>query len=437
MIRHRFQTILGDIPVDWKARGLRTLLTDNLSGDWGDDEGEVILSVLRSTNFTESANLDLAGVAQRGFSATKAAQIRVQQTDILVERSGGGPSQPVGRVAMVRETMPETGFANFVQALRPNPSEIVPELLLWLLHQLNRSGIVEKFQHQTTQMRNLDLRDYLKVLLPIPSGQEEQCLIAKTLKAADDYIVAIEDQSRKAELSKKALIESGTTYGLNFRAPIKTAFRYRCPFLCNEDWAQIELRTLQPQIDYGTNQSSNDYRAGVPVVAIPQVISSRFAMSELPYAEVAFQERESLALQPHDVLLVRTNGNPSYIGRSTVIPEGVLEAQTIFASYLIRVRVDERRLRGAFLNYVLQSHTGRRQSNCLANTSAGNFNLGARSLGKFLIPLPKPEEQDDIVAAINAADDLVLDLQNQLTAARRVKQSLLQNLLTGKVRLKS
>jgi type I restriction enzyme S subunit len=88
------------------------------------------------------------------------------------------------------------------------------------------------------------------------------------------------------------------------------------------------------------------------------------------------------------------------------------------------------------LNYVLRSAFGRRQSNCLANTSAGNFNLGARALSKFLIPLPPPDVQDEIVQAIDAADDLVLNLEEQMTAARRVKQSLLQNLLTGKVRLR-
>jgi type I restriction enzyme, S subunit len=437
MIRHSHQTVLGDIPAEWNARPLRSLLSVQLSGDWGDDNGEVTLAVLRSTNFTDTGNLNTSDVARRGFSAGKAAQVQVRRNDILVERSGGGPNQPVGRVAMVRDEMPETGFANFVQLLRPDAESIVPGLLLWTLHQYNRSGLVERLQHQTTQMRNLDLRDYMKILLPVPSDPVEQARIADTLKAADDHIRALEDQIRKAERVKKGLVEQGTTLGLDAKAPSRALTRYRCAFICNANWDQVELRRLKPQIDYGTNQASNDQRAGVPVIAIPQVLASRFALSELPYADISTQERESLSLRPHDVLLVRTNGNPSYIGRSTVIPEGVLKMLTVFASYLIRVRVDEKRMRGAFLNYVLQSHNGRRQSNCLANTSAGNFNLGARSLGKFILPLPSPEEQDEIVSAINAADDLVLSLQEQARLARRLKQSLLQNLLIGRIRLRA
>lgn len=230
MIKQDYQTILGDIPSDWEARRLCSLLLKDLSGDWGDDEGEVTLSVLRSTNFTDSGDLRLDDIAKRGFTRTKADQIQVQNNDILVERSGGGPNQPVGRVTMVREEMPDTGFANFVQGLRPDIREVSPELLLWILHQLNRSGFVEKLQHQTTQMRNLDLRDYLKLLLPIPKDLAEQTHIAATLKAANDHVRAIEEQIQKAERVKKAMVEQGTTLG--FGAPKTTKFtnRYRFSF---------------------------------------------------------------------------------------------------------------------------------------------------------------------------------------------------------------
>ena len=196
---------------------------------------------------------------------------------------------------------------------------------------------------------------------------------------------------------------------------------------CPYDWGIVQLRSLKPQIEYGTNQVSNGHGAGVPVIGIPQVLSSRFVLSELPCADVTNQERESLALRAHDVLLVRTNGNPSYIGRSTVIPEGTLDTLTVFASYLIRVRLDQRQMRGAFFNYILQSENGRRQSSALANTSAGNFNLGARALSQFTLPLPTPEEQDAIIKAIDAADDEVIALEEQIRKAERVKKALMQN----------
>jgi type I restriction enzyme, S subunit len=71
-----------------------------------------------------------------------------------------------------------------------------------------------------------------------------------------------------------------------------------------------------------------------------------------------------------------------------------------------------------------------------ANTSSGLNTINRTALRRLILPIPKPSEQDAIIARLEAAEAVVKCLKCQLTAARRVKQSLLQNLLTGKIRLK-
>ena len=94
MLTHRFRTILGDIPADWDAKPLRSLIAEHFAGDWGDDEGEQAVAVMRSTNFTNDGQLDFSDVATRYFPKDKADQFGLLQGDLLVERSGGGPEQP-------------------------------------------------------------------------------------------------------------------------------------------------------------------------------------------------------------------------------------------------------------------------------------------------------------------------------------------------------
>lgn len=429
------------LPTDWSEEPLDALVTTKRGYSWAKEQERdrptaSTIPVIRIPNIQETLDLsDVLHIDDVPPDARTASAVTKGWT--LLVGSNGNPKR-IGDSVLMDEDR-EMVFASFLFALRPkldNPKLTDDFLACWLrVHRVHE--FISETSQMTTGLANMSWSACRQLPVRYPRSKEEQTRIAHTLATADLNVRSIKDQRQKAERAKRALIETATTGGLNVTATTKTAFRYRHPFPCNAAWDQIELRSLKPQIDYGTNQPSNDYRAGVPIVGIPQVLTSRFSMSDLPFAEVTSLEKDSLALQPHDVLLVRTNGNPSYIGRSTVIPEGVLEAQTIFASYLIRVRVNERRLRGAFLNYVLQSQTGRRQSNSLANTSAGNFNLGARSLGRFLIPLPEPSEQDQIVGAINAADDLVLSLDRQLSAAIDLKRSLLQTLLTGKVRLGS
>src|SRR5262245_30500986 len=120
MLTHRYATIIGDIPSDWEPKQLRQLLTKHASGDWGDDEGEQALQVLRSTNFTDTGYLNFDDVERRYFTAQKAPQFALKENDILLERSGGGPTQPVGRIGIIESDLPEHWFSNFVQLLRPN-----------------------------------------------------------------------------------------------------------------------------------------------------------------------------------------------------------------------------------------------------------------------------------------------------------------------------
>ncbi len=195
MITHPHDTILGDIPDDWSARPLADLLLQDqcCSGSWGDDRGDDSLKILRSTNFTNDGHLDLSDIAVRWFPSGFRDRLQLKAGDILLERSGGGPDQPVGRVLLIESDMPGFGFGNFIQRLRPNADAVEPRFLRWVLYELHRSGIVERLQHQTTQMRNLEFRDYMRSLMPVPKTIDEQCQIADEIDAVDGLILEMKE----------------------------------------------------------------------------------------------------------------------------------------------------------------------------------------------------------------------------------------------------
>jgi type I restriction enzyme S subunit len=107
MLTHRTSTILGDIPSEWDRELLYNLLKEQKGGNWGDNDGETAVNVLRSTNFTNHGTLDFSDVAIRFFKSSKAQTFGLKEKDLLLERSGGGPSQPVGRIGFVPNDLPE------------------------------------------------------------------------------------------------------------------------------------------------------------------------------------------------------------------------------------------------------------------------------------------------------------------------------------------
>ena len=100
MLTLKQDTMLGDVPEEWDVKPLRSMLTSNAPGDWGDDRGPHMVPVLRSTNFTNEGYLDLSDIALRALKPEKVALLAPRKGDILLERSGGGPDQPVGRVGL-------------------------------------------------------------------------------------------------------------------------------------------------------------------------------------------------------------------------------------------------------------------------------------------------------------------------------------------------
>jgi type I restriction enzyme S subunit len=420
MLTHRHRTILGDIPADWDAKPLKSLITEHFAGDWGSDEGEHAVAVLRSTNFTDDGQLDFSDIAQRFFSKDQAGQFGLLKGDLLVERSGGGPEQPVGRIGFIERDMPGSTVSNFVQVLRPDPDKGDAEYLGWLLFELQRTGIVERVQQQSTQMRNLNWRDYQKLMLPWPRI-DEQHRIAVALRVVSDAIGKTQAELAAMRETRRALMSSVFERGLTRTSEVKHCKIHRC-FTAQIPigWEDEKLGRSLELVEYGTNAPSNDYRGGYPVIAIPQVVAPHLSLTDVPF---------------DDVLLIRTNGNPEYIGRSTIVSAEVAEVHTIYASYLIRVRPKKDKVLGAYLNYFLASPLGRRQAGAAANTSAGNNNIGARAIKQFRFPRPPLPEQQEIVSILDAAERQIDALTKKLLAAGNVKRSLLQNLLTGKVRI--
>src|SRR5712692_5552872 len=55
--------------------------------------------IIRNTNFTDNGTLNLMDVAVISIEQRQLEKKRLIKGDIIIERSGGGPTQPVGRVA--------------------------------------------------------------------------------------------------------------------------------------------------------------------------------------------------------------------------------------------------------------------------------------------------------------------------------------------------
>lgn len=163
----------------WRAKTLEETCLF-LNGLWkGEEPPFVNIGVIRNTNFTKEGTLDDSDIAYLDVEARKFEKRRLQFGDIILEKSGGGPKQPVGRVVLFDKAEGDFSFSNFTSALRVhNPDELNFRFLHKFLYWTYVSGITEKMQSHSTGIRNLNGDAYKAIKITFPPLPEQQRIVS-------------------------------------------------------------------------------------------------------------------------------------------------------------------------------------------------------------------------------------------------------------------
>ncbi len=164
------------------------------------------VGVLRNTNFLKDGTLSFEDIAQLDVEEKQFKTRQLIYGDIILEKSGGGPKQPVGRVAVFDKTEDLYSFSNFTSALRiKNPEELNFYYLHFFLHNLYISGVTEKLQTNSTGIRNLQMDMYKAIEVPIIPMNEQLELVKKINYMNAELDIAID--ATETKLSELRLLK--------------------------------------------------------------------------------------------------------------------------------------------------------------------------------------------------------------------------------------
>lgn len=154
----------------WPILPVSKVVAKPLSGEWGqeDTDGSGV-KVLRTTNFTDSGFIDYTEVVTRSIDSKKVEAKAMRDGDILIEKSGGSDTKPVGRVVYYHDTSENFLFNNFTALLRPCTADLNGRYLFIFLFVNYWNGGTKLYENKTTGIHNLKLADYLEnTLIPLP-----------------------------------------------------------------------------------------------------------------------------------------------------------------------------------------------------------------------------------------------------------------------------
>lgn len=182
------------------------------------------------------------------------------------------------------------------------------------------------------------------------------------------------------------------------------------PAINPRKWSAEPFGELVEEFRYGTSKKSAN--EGRPALRIPNIVGGAIDLCDLKFVPVETAEFKRLQLHDGDLLFVRTNGNPDFVGRCAVFDSIAVSAckldpsEFIFASYLIRARLAASEVTSSFLREYLSSSEGRRQLRSRCKTSAGQYNINTESLGAIHVPLPPIELQREFSRRVAGIEKL-------------------------------
>lgn len=201
-----------------------------------------------------------------------------------------------------------------------------------------------------------------------------------------------------------------------------------------EDW---EVKRLGEIFTFknGVNAGKDSYGEGVRFVNTMDVLNNAYLIGNSLRGRVAINEKTKIEFLVSfgDVLFNRTSETREEVGCSTVYLDN---EEAVFGGFVIRAHdKDANILNPIFKQYCFQPSYVRNQISALGN-GAIRYNLGQEDLSKVNLLIPTKAEQESIVSLISLWDTAI-SKQTQLVEKLTLrKRGLMQQLLTGKKRLK-
>ncbi len=406
-------------------------LFEYLNGLWkGKKPPYVNVKVLRNTNFNNDGTLSLEDVAELPVEEKQFRIRKLVAGDIILERSGGGPKQPVGRGVFFDLPQEDYSFSNFTTCIRVKDWEVLnPEFLLYYLLSFYNQGNTNELQQRTTGIRNLNFSDYKKIAIPLPMIKEQTSIIF-VLRKLQQVIAQQEQIIAKTKELKRSLMHRLFTYGLRGEELKETEIG-----VVPNSWNSKDLEQVA-DIVYGAQAAvahALDSSIGTPIFTNINITNEgQIDLTTLRYYKVPEKKRDRLMLKKGDILFNWRSGSKEHVGKTALFE---LDGEYTFSSFILRFRASKD-IHNRFLVYYLYYLKSIGYFSQYRDQSSVNSVFNASASAKIPVFVPEMDEQKEIAAVLNSIDYKIDAEKSRNNSMKALFKTMLNNLMTGQVRVK-
>ena len=387
-----------------------TDICEIITGEWGteiNENSKNIVSIIRTTNFVNNGKIDIQNkeLVRREMDENKIEQKKLKKGDIIIEKSGGSPNQPVGRVVFFNLNSNEIFLCNNFTSILRIKENINSKYIFYFLRNSYKNNKVLKFQNKTTGIINLKLQNYLNrsyVYLPELKIQNKVVNILDILES---------------------ILEKNQNYLIYLKELTKSLFTrmFGSPENNEKKWRFCTLKDISlSKGEYGSNKPAVKFSNGYRYIRITDIDMNGSLKKEKVGVSDEEIEAQKYELKENDILFARSGAT---VGKNFFYNKKY--GKCIFAGYLIRFQLNNKLILVKYLKYFLETDYYWNWIKACQNIVA-QPNINAKQYGEDLkIMLPPMELQNKFAERIGKIEKLKFEIEKSIEETQKLYNSLI------------
>jgi type I restriction enzyme S subunit len=378
---------------------------------------------LRVAN-VQDGYLNLSEVKEIEIERNKLDRYSLRCGDVLMNE--GGDFDKLGRGDVWDGQIEPCLHQNHVFAVRPNSDLLDSNFLQALAASYYGKTYFLSCSKRSTNLASINstqLREFPVLLPPLP----EQKKIAQILSTWDKAIATTEKLLANSQQQKKALMQQLLTG--KQRLLDKNGVRF------SGEWEKHKLGDLGETYGGLNGKTKDDFGSGKSFIPYINVFKHNSINIDLFDLVVVDEDEKQSRVKKGDIFFTTSSETPDEVGMSSVLLEDVGELYLNSFCFGFRLQSFDF-LKPEFARFLLRSNQVRRSISVLAQ-GATRYNLSKKELMKLDIKVPAITEQEAISEVLTTMEKEIFLWDAVLLQYKQEKKSLMQQLLTGKRRVKT
>ena len=304
------------------------------------------------------------------------------------------------------------------QVINSKPEKYDFRWLNYLLNQYRYKNAIHAVATGTSNsMKNISKERLLEIRIPRPSIEEQKFIV----KAISDIEALIYDLEKL--IKKKQNIFTGTMQSL-----LSGKIR-----ISDSLWEKYVIGDIGDFYSGLTGKKKDDFGKGnARYITFLNVLNNTVIdISKLESVQVNEDEYQNEVLKG-DLFFNTSSETPEEVGMCAVLMDSI--RNTYLNSFCFGFRLKTKKVYALFFSYYFNSQEGRKIMRVLAQ-GATRFNLSKDYFSQTEIELPPYEDQVEIAQTLADMEGDILSLEKKCLKYKAIKQGMMEELLTGKVRL--